>query len=70
MAGSAFVFSGATGELLLRWDGMEREGTLGQSVAILGDLTGDGRAEVAIGAPTQSPGGRSGAGAAVVLSYY
>ncbi len=70
VAGSAFVFSGATGELLLRWDGMEREGTLGQSVAILGDLTGDGRAEVAIGAPTQSPGGRSGAGAAVVLSYY
>ncbi len=69
VAGSAFVFSGATGELLLRWDGMEREGTLGQSVAILGDLTGDGRAEVAIGAPTQSPGGRSGAGAAVVLSY-
>ena len=69
VAGSAFVFSGATGELLLRWDGMEREGTLGQSVAILGDLTGDGRAEVAIGAPTQSPGGRTGAGAAVVLSY-
>src|SRR6266851_6965954 len=70
VAGSAFVFSGATGALLFRWDGAERDGTLGQSVAILGDLTGDGRAEVAIGAPTQSPGGRTGAGAAVVLSYY
>jgi len=69
VAGSAFVFSGATGALLFRWDGAERDGTLGQSVAILGDLTGDGRAEVAIGAPTQSPGGRTGAGAAVVLSY-
>jgi hypothetical protein len=69
VAGSAFVFSGATGELLLRWDGIERDGTLGQSVAILGDLTGDGRAEVAVGAPTESPGGLRGAGAAVVLSY-
>ncbi len=68
-AGSAFVFSGATGELLFRWDGRERDGALGQSVAILGDLTGDGRAEVAVGAPTASPGGRNGAGSVFVLSY-
>ena len=68
-AGSAFIFSGATGELLLRWDGEELDAALGASVAILGDLDGDGRAEVIAGAPYASPGGQRGAGSVFVLSF-
>jgi hypothetical protein len=68
-AGSAFVFSGATGELLFRWDGQEHDAALGQSVGILGDLDGDGRAKVLVGTPYASPGGRDGAGSVFVLSY-
>jgi len=67
--GSALVFSGATGELLFRWDGEERDEALGQSVAIVGDLTGDGRAAVLVGAPTANPSGLIGAGSVFVLSY-
>ena len=68
-AGSAFIFSGATGELLLRWDGEELDAALGASVAIVGDLYGDGRAEVIVGAPYASPGGQRGAGSVFALSF-
>jgi len=68
-AGSAFAFSGVAGELLFRWDGEATGDSLGRSVAIVGDLNGDGRAEVAVGAPYASPQGRDGAGSVFVLSY-
>lgn len=40
---------------------------LGASVAGLGDLSGDGLGDVAIGAPTASPGGRTRAGSVFVV---
>ncbi len=51
MAGRAFVFSGATGALLLRLGGERPESRFGESVDHAGDLDGDGLADVVIGAP-------------------
>jgi hypothetical protein len=68
-AGSTLVFSGVSGQLLFRVDGEARGDTLGRSVAFVGDLNGDGRSEVAIGAPYASPQSLDGAGSVFVLSY-
>ncbi|HME90586.1 MAG TPA: integrin alpha, partial [Myxococcaceae bacterium] len=68
-AGSAFVFSGRNGEPQFCWDGEATGDSLGRSVAIVGDLNGDGAAELAVGAPYASPQGREGAGTVFVLSY-
>lgn len=68
-AGSAFVFSGATGELIFRIDGVARGENLGASLAAAGDLNGSGRSAVIVGSPYASPGGRVGAGSVLVLGY-
>jgi glycosylphosphatidylinositol phospholipase D len=68
-AGSAFVFSGASGRLLFRWDGEVRGDSLGRWVALVADLNGDRRAEVMLGAPYASPNGLDGAGSVFVVTY-
>jgi hypothetical protein len=68
-AGTAFVFSGRTQQILLQIDGESRGDSLGRSVAIIGDLRGEGRAAVAFGAPYVSPKGIDGAGSVYVWSY-
>jgi hypothetical protein len=68
-AGIAYVFSGATGQLLFQWEGDSAGDTLGRSVAGVGDLNGDGRDEVAFGAPYASPNGLNGAGSVFVITY-
>jgi len=68
-AGSAFVFSGATGKLLLRLDGQEADAAFGTSVAMAGDLDADGLAEVLVGAPYASPGGQRGAGSVFAFGF-
>src|SRR5262249_22211009 len=62
-AGKAFVYSGADGRVLLTLNA-EREGdTFGRHASGVGDVDGDGRADVIVGAPGNSAGGE-GAGRA------
>jgi len=67
-AGSAFVFSGADGSQLFRFDGSAAFDQLGFSVSGAGDVDGDGFADLIVGAPHADPGGLSGAGSAFVFS--
>jgi len=66
-AGSVFVFSGATGTQIFRFDGSV-VGELGFSVAGAGDVDGDGVPDLILGAPSTSVNGNSGAGSAFVFS--
>jgi len=50
-AGRAELLSGRTGETLFTWEGSFDGGRLGAAVAGLGDTDGDGRGELALGAP-------------------
>jgi len=65
-AGSAYLYSGATGLLLFQKDGVSSAEHLGSSVAGAGDVDGNGKADFIIGAPAADPGGLSDAGSAFV----
>jgi hypothetical protein len=67
-AGSAFVYSGSDGSLLYQVDGTDSGQVVGVSVALLGDVNGDNRADFLIGAPYADPGGLSDAGSAYLYS--
>jgi len=56
-AGSAFVYSGSDGSLLYRKDGASAPSEFGRSVAILGDIDGDGRSDFIVGSRGSQPGG-------------
>ncbi|KQW82612.1 beta strand repeat-containing protein [Brevundimonas sp. Root1279] len=66
-AGSARVFSGATGAVLWTFHGAEPADNFGTSVASAGDVDGDGRADLIIGA-WQANGAGANAGLAQVYS--
>lgn len=67
-AGSAFVYSGATGALLYQKNGAVSSDILGSSVAGAGDLNGDGKADFMVGASLASPAGIPYAGSVFVYS--
>lgn len=50
--GSATVWSGATGKPLRTWDGSWPDGLFGHWVLPIPDISGDGRADVVVAAPT------------------
>jgi FG-GAP repeat protein/VCBS repeat protein len=67
-AGSAFIFSGADGTLLYRWDGQDENSNFSSGIAGVGDLNQDGFDDVLIGARGADPGGMDQAGSAFVYS--
>jgi hypothetical protein len=70
IAGNGYVrvFSGANGSTLETFAGLASFDRFGYSVAGLGDLDGDGSAEVAIGAPTADENAKPASGSAYLYS--
>ena len=66
--GCALVYSGADGSLLYRVDGGSLGDQMGHSVALLGDLNGDGKSEFAAGARWTDVNGRINTGSVYVYS--
>ena len=56
--GRVLVHSGADGGLLMTRNGKAMDGLFGHAVSGGGDHDGDGRLDVAVGAPLHAPGGR------------
>lgn len=68
IAGSAYVYSGATGGLIWQFDGSSTQDRFGSSVASAGDVDRDGFGDIIIGARFAAPGGRSSAGSVYLFS--
>ena len=66
-AGKAYVYSGADGHTLLTLTAEKTSDQFGQHVSGIGDVNGDGYADVIVGAPGNGAGGE-GAGRAYVYS--
>jgi Streptogramin lyase len=64
-AGSAYVYSGKTGELLCRINGPKKGAEYGFAVAAVGDITRDGHADIIVGAPNDC----DAAGSASVIAF-
>ena len=56
--GEVYIYSGATGDVLLHLEGETAGDEFGFSIAGLGDITDDGYGDVAIGAPVHDGRGR------------
>jgi ribosomal protein L35AE/L33A len=67
-AGSAFVYSGATGAVLYQYHGIAAHDRFGNSVSDAGDVNADGFADFIIGSWTADPNGVNNAGSAFLYS--
>jgi len=67
-AGAVYVYSGATGDFLYQLNGQEAYDNFGFSVAGIGDVDGDGKSDVIVGAPFADPGGVVNWGSVFVYS--
>ncbi|KAA3604480.1 MAG: hypothetical protein DWQ01_21825 [Planctomycetota bacterium] len=67
-AGSAYVYSGADGQLLAQFDGASQGDKLGIAVAGAGDVNGDGISDFLLGASDADPNGNPSAGSVYVRS--
>jgi FG-GAP repeat protein len=67
-AGSAFVYSGATGSLIHRFHGQAAKDQFGWAVASAGDIDGNGIDDLIIGANNATPNGKLWAGSAFAYS--
>ena len=67
-AGSAYVYSGATGTLIRRLDGTAPFDQFGMSLSSAGDLDADGLEDIIVGAPGAAVGDLTGAGSAFIYS--
>lgn len=65
--GAALVYSGADGSQITKVNGELSQDWFGGSVAVVGDINGDGWLEWVVGAAGSDPGGRSNAGQAYVF---
>ncbi|HEU5394416.1 MAG TPA: integrin alpha, partial [Candidatus Methylomirabilis sp.] len=68
VAGTGRLFSGATGSLLLAFDGTDVLGQLTYSIASLGDVTGDGIPDILAGAPFADTSGLTDTGRVRIIS--
>src|SRR5262249_11664546 len=69
MTGAAFVFSGRDGSLIRTLRSTRQAfAKFGASVALIEDVTGDGRADILVGAPDQTVNGLLNAGEALVFN--
>jgi len=66
-AGKAYVYSGKDGSLLLSFDELHEKEGLGRKVSDVGDVDGDGHADVLVGAPGNDENGEN-AGRASIYS--
>jgi FG-GAP repeat protein len=68
-AGSAYVYSGMDGSLLLHGTGGNAGDFFGWSVSGAGDVNADGLDDLIVGAPSAEPGGYLAAGSTYVYSF-
>jgi hypothetical protein len=67
--GGVFIFRGSDGKLLrrLRFPAPQNFALAGASVAAIGDVTGDGRADIMVGIPDQDVNGLTNAGETLIF---
>lgn len=68
LTGMAYLYSGATGNLIHTFQAAQADTQFGEAVTLIDDVDGDGMADVVVGEPDSSPNGVSLAGEVHVYS--